>query len=132
MNTKVIYTVITAILLAGIFITVVCAKGFNFLCAKNNILVTLKNDVDMNKAKITITKIPQIKIIKTTYRDKEWSKMVNKYDLPKMENPFKNEFVIKINKKANIDEILNKIKEMSFVEDVKYMPDTKECQMNKN
>ena len=40
-----------------------------------------------------------------------------------MENPFKNEFTIKVKKKADIDKIYNKIKEMSFVEDVKYLSD---------
>ena len=68
-------------------------------------------------------KIPHVKIIKIKYRDKEWSKLVNRMDLPNMENPFKNEFTIKVKKKADIDKIYNKIKEMSFVEDVKYLSD---------
>ena len=67
----------------------------------------------------------QIKVINIKYRDKEWSKKVNKYDLPNMENPFKNEFTVKVNKNTNIDEIYNQIKEMDFVEAVKYDSNTK-------
>ena len=46
--------------------------------------------------------------------------MVNKYDLPNMENPFKNEITIKINKNANVNEIYNKLKETDFIENVQY------------
>ena len=126
MNTKLLLTIII-FLFAALSVTVVYAKSFNSICLKQNVVVTLKNDVDINKAKEVISKIPQIRIVRITDRNKEWSKMINKYDLPNMENPFKNEFVVRINKKANAKEILNKIKETSFVEDVKYAQDTKEC-----
>ena len=111
-----------------LFITAANAKNLNFLCSKKqNITVTLKNETNLEKAKAKILEISQIKIIKITDRNKEWSKYVNKYDdLPNMQNPFKNEFVIKANKKANVNEILSKLKEMNFIEDVKYVSDT-EC-----
>lgn len=129
MNNKmliIITTVIIFVVISTIFTTVAKAKGLNFLCSKNrNIIVALKNEAEIEKAKSAILKIPKIKIIKITYRDKEWSKKVNKYDLPNMENPFKNEFIIYVDKKANIDEVFNKIKAMSFVENVKYASDEK-------
>ena len=127
MNSKLIYSIV--ILLIGIFTiytAIANAQGLNFLCfKKQNLIVTLKNDADIIKSKEAILKIPQIKVINIKYRDKEWSKKVNKYDLPNMENPFKNEFTVKVNKNTNIDEIYNQIKEMDFVEAVKYDSNTK-------
>ena len=131
MNNKLLLIIGILIMFAGaftVFITVANAKNLNFLCSKKqNITVTLKNETNIEKAKSKILEIPQIKILKITDRNKEWSKYVNKYDdLPNMQNPFKNEFVVKTNKKANINEIVRKIKEMDFIEDVKYVSDT-EC-----
>ena len=127
MNSKLIYSIV--ILLIGIFTiytAIANAQGLNFLCfKKQNLIVTLKNDADVNKSKEIISKIPQTKVINIKYRDKEWSKKVNKYDLPNMENPFKNEFTVKVNKNTNIDDIYNQIKEMDFVEAVKYDSNTK-------
>ena len=131
MNNKMLLIIVMLIMLISaftVFITVANAKNLNFLCSKKqNITVILKNETNLEKAKAKILEIPQIKILKITDRNKEWSKYVNKYDdLPNMQNPFKNEFVIKINKKGTANEILNKIKEMDFVEDVKYVSNT-EC-----
>lgn len=122
MNNKLISAVIIGVLFVSIstvFIAVVKAEGLNLLGIKKyNMIITLKNDADADTIKNEILKIPQVKITDIKYRDKEWSKMVNKMDLPNMENPFKNEIFIKTNKKANINDIYNKIKEMDFVEDV--------------
>ena len=130
MNSKILSIVGVIVLLVGIctvFITVVNAKGLNLLCSKKqSMLITLKNDAKMDIAKEKISKIPHVKITKIQYRDKEWSKMVNKMDLPKMDNPFKNEFTLKISKKADINEIYKKITEMDFVEKVEDISD-KEC-----
>lgn len=129
MNNKILSTIGIILLFVSIFavfITAVNAQGLNLLCSKKqNIIITLSNDANINKAKEEIAKIPQIKIINIKYRDKEWSRMVNKMDLPNMENPFKNEFIIKINKKSNIDEIFNKIKSMDFIENIDYFIDPK-------
>ena len=126
MKIKIILTIF--ILLAGIFtifITVANAKSLNFIYSKKqNMIVILKDNANINKSKEKISEIPKIKIIKITDRNKEWSKMVNKMDLPKMDNPFKNEFIITIKKNTNITEIYNTIKSMDFVEDVKYDFDT--------
>ena len=130
LKNKLLSGIAIIVLLAGIFtafITVANAKSLNLLGSKKqNIKVTLKNDADINLSKDKISEIPHVRIINITYRDKEWSKMVNKYDLPNMENPFKNEFIIKTNKKANINEICSRIKGMDFVESIKYGSDT-EC-----
>lgn len=130
MSNKVISAVVIVVLFAGIFAaftTVVNAKGLNLLCSKKQIMtVILKNEAKIDTAKDKILEIPQVKIIKIKYRDEEWSRMVNKMDLPNMQNPFKNEFIIKINKNANIGEIYNTIKEMDFVENVEYNPEKKE------
>ena len=119
-----IYVLIIISLFASVlklFEISVNAQDFKLLSKnKNNIIVTLKNEADIEKSKEAISNIPQVKIIGIKYRDKEWSKKVNKYDLPNMENPFKNEFVIKANKNADISEIYNKIKTMSFVEKIEY------------
>ena len=128
MNNKLISAVTRGILFVSIFtifIAVVKAEGLNLLCIqKYNMVVTLKNETNLETAKDIILKIPHIRIIKITDRNKEWSKYVNKYDdLPNIQNPFKNEIFIKTNKDANINEIYNKIKEMDFIEDVKYVPD---------
>ena len=131
MNNKMLLIIVMLIMFISafiVFITVANAKNLNFLCPKKqNITVILKNETNLEKAKAKILEIPQIKILKITDRNKEWSKYVNKYDdLPNIQNPFKNEFVIKTNKKANVNEIFNKIKEMDFIEDVKYVSNT-EC-----
>ena len=127
--------ILITVLFAGIFTvfaTVVYAKNTNLLCSdKPKINIILKNDADVDAAKIKIAKIPQTKIIKIIYRDKEWSKMVNKMDLPKMDNPFKNEITVRLNKKANINELSAEIKEMDFVENVEYIPATK-CREKQN
>lgn len=127
MSNKLIYVIGLVILFAGIFTvfaTVVNAEGLNFLCLnKQKLIVTLKNDADVEKSKMAISNIPNIKIINIKDRDKEWSKMVNKMDLPNMENPFQNEFTLMINKKENIDEIYKKIKGLDFVEKVEYYSD---------
>ena len=131
MNNKLLLMIVLLFIFVGIFtifITVANAKSLKFLCSKKqNITVTLKNETNLENAKDKISKIPQIKIVKITDRNEEWSKYINKYDdLPNMQNPFKNEFVLKINKKTDINEIFSKLKEMDFVEDVKYDSDT-EC-----
>ena len=135
MNNKLISLIGIAVLFIGIFTvfaTVVNAKSLNLLCSKKQKLkIILKNEANIDISKDKISKIPNIKIIKITYRDEEWSRMVNKMDLPKMENPFKNEFIIKMNKKANTDEIYNKIKEMDFVESAGYVFD-KKCTEQQN
>ena len=132
MNNKLFYIIVLIILFIGIFTKVVYAKSFNLFCLqKQNMIVTLKNDANIDASKNKILEIPQIKIINIKYRDKEWSKMLNKYDLPKMENPFKNEITIKAKKNANLTEIYNKLKKMDFVEDIKYASDTK-CLSNNN
>ena len=129
MNNKLISIVLTIILFAGIFavsITAVNARGFDFLCfKKQSLIVTLKNEANINTSKDKISKIPQVKIVKIKYRDEEWSKMVNKMDLPKMENPFKNEFIIKVKKDANVKGIYDSIKQLDFVESVKYAHEAK-------
>lgn len=127
MNNKLVFIIIIIVIFVSIFtVFATVAKANNLFSAnKQNIIIILKNDADINVAKDKILKIPQIKITKITYRDKEWSKMVNKMDLPNMENPFKNEFTVKFKRNSNINEILNKIKEMDFVENVKYDSDTK-------
>lgn len=128
MNNKLLSAVAAIVLFTGIFtlfVTVTKAECSNLFCSKKQIVVTLKDDANIDIAKDKISKIPKVRIINIQNRDKEWSKMVNKMDLPKMENPFKNEFTIKINRKANIDEISKVIKEMDFVVDVKDVSDTK-------
>ena len=118
---KSLSVIVAIVLFVGIltlFTTVGNAKGLFY--QKQNMIVTLGNDVKMDKAKKEISAIPQVKIVKITDRNKEWSKMVNKMDLPNMDNPFKNVFVIKVNKKADINEIFNKIKGIDFVENVRY------------
>lgn len=120
MNNKILIGII--ILFIGIFtvsVTVVNANIADFLCPqKQTVTVILTNNADLNKAKANISKIPKIKIVSIQDRNKEWSDMVNKMDLPKMDNPFKNEMVIKINKNANTDEITKTIKSMDFVESI--------------
>ncbi len=126
-NNKLLFFTALIILFVGIFsafTTVVYAKNPNWLYSAK-VVIILKNDADINAAKDKISQIPKVKIIKTQYRDKEWSKMVNKMDLPKMENPFKNEFVITIGKKANAEKTLNQIKALDFVESIKNDTDTK-------
>lgn len=114
--------VIIVLFVSILFITEVNAESINFFCSKKqNLTVILKNEADIDTSKDIISNIPQVKIINIKYRDKEWSKMVNKMDLPNIENPFKNEFIIKTNRKTDISEICKKIKELDFVEDVKYV-----------
>lgn len=126
MNIKLISSIVIVVLFISIFTAIANAQGLNFLCfKKQNIIVTLKNDADVNKSKEIISKIPQTKVINIKYRDKEWSKKVNKYDLPNMENPFKNEFTVRVNKNTDINKIYNQIKEMDFVEVIKYDSDKK-------
>lgn len=129
MDSKLLYKVIVVILLAIVFMIfaiVVNAKSANIFCSKEpNIIITLKNDANVDMSKDEILKIPQIKILKIRYRDKEWSKMVNKMDLPNMQNPFKNEIIIKTSKNVDTNEVYNKIEKMDFVDEVKYLLDTK-------
>ena len=95
MDNKLLYAIGIVIILTCtliIFPTVVNANSLNIFCLKKQqIVVTLKNEANIDVSKNKILEIPQIKITKIQYRDKEWSKMVNKMDLPNMENPFKNE-----------------------------------------
>ena len=120
MNYKLLFLFTIIAIAASVFTVYAKVLNTEDLAKKQKIIVTLKNEADINASKNKILELTQVKIISTKYRDKEWSKMVNKYDLPNMENPFKNEFVIKTNKKADINEIYNKIKEMDFVENIKY------------
>ena len=124
MNNKLLYAIIIFILSAGmftVFATVVQAESFNlFGSNKQTIKVILKNETKINEAKDKISEISKIKIIKIQDRNKEWSRMVNKMDLPNMENPFKNEFTVKLKRNANISEICNQIKKMDFVENIIY------------
>ena len=121
MNNRLLFLFAIIALFSTIF--AVFAKGINIedITKKQEIIITLKNEANIEIPKNKILEIPHVKIISTKYRDKEWSKMVNKYDLPNMENPFKNEFIIKTNKNADITEIYNKIKDMDFVETIEYV-----------
>ena len=128
MNNKVIPIIAIIVVLVVIFTffaTVVKAEGSSLFCSdKQNLVVTLKDNADIDKAKAEISNISKVRIIKIVDRNKEWSKMVNKMDLPKMENPFKNEFTLRLNKKVDVNEIINKIKKIDFVEEVKYVSGT--------
>ena len=123
MGTKLLSVIAIIVLFVGIFTVstrVVNAEDVGLFCSKKQtITVILKNEANINEAKDKISKIPNIRITKIKSRDEEWSRMVNKMDLPNMENPFKNEFTLKPKKNVNTDEIYNKIKEMDFVESVK-------------
>ena len=127
MNQKLIFAIIIISLFTSgfkLFATPIDAQNFKFLSpSENNLTVILKNEADIEKSKNKILEIPNIKIVKTVYRNEEWSKMVNKYDLPNIENPFKNEFIIKANKNADMSEIYNIIKKMSFVEKIECYSD---------
>lgn len=126
MNNKTFSIIFITSLLVGIitiFSARVFADGTDFLCSfqGNNytLAITLKDNTDIEVSKTEILKISDIKIKKIVYKDKEWSKFVNKYDdLPNMENPFKNEIWIKVNKKANLKEIYEEINKLSFVEGI--------------
>ena len=121
--------VITIILSVGIFTalnTGVNAKGLNLFCPEQQkIIIILKNEANMDVSKDKISKIPHIKITNIKDRNKEWSKMVNKMDLPNIENPFKNEITVKINKNANLNEIYNNLKETDFVENIQIYSESK-------
>ena len=72
MNIKLISSIVIVVLFISIFTAIANAQGLNFLCfKKQNIIVTLKNDADVNKSKEIISKIPQTKVINIKYRDKE-------------------------------------------------------------
>ena len=135
MSNKLISAVVIVVSFVGVFIvfsTVVKAKNLNFFCLKKqDMIITLKDKVDVDICKAKISKVPQVRVIKVQYRDKEWSKMVNKMDLPRMENPFKNEVTVRMSKKANINAIYEQIKGMDFVEKVEYVPDEKSTENKK-
>lgn len=130
MNSKLISAITVIVLLVGvlaIFTTIAYAKNSDFLCSKKQIItVTLKDEANVDASKSRILEMPKIKIVNIQYRDKEWSRMVNRMDLPKMENPFKNEITIKTKKNADIEQILKELKEMTFVEKVEYIQSS-EC-----
>ena len=127
MNNKLISIMVIIALVVGIFavsVTVVNANMSGFLPSRNRIMtVVLKDNTDMTKAKDEISRMSKVKIVSVQDRNIEWSRMVNKMDLPKMDNPFKNEIVIKINKNGDMSGICNKIKEMDFVESVEKEPE---------
>ena len=124
MNNKILSGILVFVLFVGVFtffITVANAKDSDIFSSKQQTMtIILKDNADINISKNKISKIPKVRIIRITDRNKEWSKMVNKMDLPKMDNPFKNEVFIKLRRNASVDEIYNKIKELDFVVDIKY------------
>ena len=90
---------------------------------KKVIVVSLKNEANIEVSKNEVLKIPHVKKITVVYRDEEWSKYVNKYDLPKMENPFKNELIIKTDKPENMENVYNEIQRKDFSEKIRYDSD---------
>ena len=90
---------------------------------KKVIVVSLKNEANIEVSKNEVLKIPHVKKITVVYRDEEWSKYVNKYDLPKMENPFKNELIIKTDKPENMENVYNEIQRKDFSEEIRYDSD---------
>ena len=110
-------SVIAILLACGVIGTFACS-----LIQPHNqvIVVTLKTGTNIETQETEILKIPHVKKIKVKTKEDQWSNYVNKWDLPKMENPFKDTIIIRVDKQKNIEEVFEKVSQKDYVEKADY------------
>ena len=130
MKNKLLISVIISIVLLIIFTPIfVVGSGINCILQsrKQIIIVTLKNEADIEASKNLISRIPHVKKITVVYKDKEWEKMLKEMgNIPNIKDSLRNKIFIKADNQKNIEKIKNLLKEKNFIEDINYGPDT-EC-----
>ena len=125
MNGKIILTicsVIAILLVCGVIGTFACP-----LIHPHNqvVVVKLKDGRNMETIETEISKMPHVKKVIVKTKEEQWSNYVNKMDLPKMENPFKDTIIIRVDRQKNIKEVFENVSQKDYVDTVNYSTEAK-------
>ncbi len=84
------------------------------------ISVYLKSGSDANTVKNRIKEFEYVESVKIIPKDVSWANLKREMSLPDVSNPLPDTLHVKVDKPENIDNVFNKIKELSSVEDMSY------------
>lgn len=84
------------------------------------ISVYLKSGSDANTVKNRIKEFEYVEGVKIIPKDVSWTNLKREMNLPDVSNPLPDTLHVKVDKPENIDNVFNKIKELSSVEDMSY------------
>lgn len=125
MNLAIITTIAAILTIFGtLFRTTISVSAFaKELGSVLEISVYLKSNADIDKSADLVKQISHVdKVDKITKQD-AWKKFKKDHDVGDIENPLPDTIRVKVDKPENISETFDKIKKLSFVEDISYAQD---------
>lgn len=97
------------------------------------ISVYLKESANTDSVAQEIRGLEHVERVKIIPKEKSWADMQREIEVPDMENPLPDTLHVKVDKPENINDVFNKIKNYSGVEDLNYAQDiAKKMQMFNN
>ena len=97
------------------------------------ISVYLKESANTDSVTQEIRGLEHVERVKIIPKEKSWADMQREIEVPDMENPLPDTLHVKVDKPENINDVFNKIKTYSGVEDLNYAQDiAKKMQMFNN
>ncbi len=97
------------------------------------ISVYLKESANTDSVAQEIRGLEHVERVKIIPKEKSWADMQREIEVPDMENPLPDTLHVKVDKPENINDVFNKIKTYSGVEDLNYAQDiAKKMQMFNN
>ena len=125
MNIAIITTIAAILTIFGaLFRTTLSVSAFaHELGSVLEISVYLKADANIDKSAELIKEISHVEKIDKITKQQAWSKMKQDIDVGDIENPLPDTLRVKVDKPENIVETFDKIKKLSFVEDISYAKD---------
>lgn len=87
------------------------------------ISVYLKSNADANVTSERIKEIEHVKNVKIIPKEKSWNDMKREIKIGDIENPLPDTLHVKVDHPENINEVFNKIKSLTVVEDMSYAQD---------
>lgn len=87
------------------------------------ISVYLKSNADANVTSERIKEIEHVKTVKIITKEKSWNDMKREIKISDIDNPLPDTLHVKVDNPENINEVFNKIKALTVVEDMSYAQD---------
>ena len=84
------------------------------------ISVYLKSGSDVNTVKSRIKEFEYVEAVRIVPKEVSWDNLKREMSLPDLDNPLPDTLHVKVDKPENIDQVFNKVKELSAVEDMSY------------
>lgn len=84
------------------------------------ISVYLKSGSDVNTVKNRIKEFEYVETVRIVPKEVSWDNLKREMSLPDLDNPLPDTLHVKVDKPENIDQVFNKVKELSAVEEMSY------------